>query len=85
VKLIAVVIASLGACLLLAGCQDRLTLEEAQARCTKQGGFLVVIHTQKLTMSGVGPDIPSPGNCIAPSNFDDPAGKAAAAPAETAN
>jgi predicted small secreted protein len=85
VKLIAVVIASLGACLILGGCQDRLTLEEAQARCTKQGGFLVVIHAQKLTMSGIGPDIPSPGNCIAPSNFDDPAAKAATEPAKAAN
>jgi len=73
-------LASLGASLLLAGCQHRLTLEEAQALCTKQGGFLVVIHTQKLTLSGVGPDIPSPGNCIAPDNFDAPAAKAAPAP-----
>ena len=38
---------------LLAGCHV-MTLEEARAACTKQGGFLVVVHTQKLTLAGVG-------------------------------
>jgi len=66
----AVIVAFLGCA--LAGCQENLTLAEAQARCTKQGGFLVIIHTQKITSSGVGPDIPSAGNCVAPSKFDIP-------------
>lgn len=65
---IAAVIAGLG---LLAGCQGPLTLEEARAACTKQGGFLVVIHTQKITKAGVvGPEIDTPGDCIAPDKFD---------------
>jgi hypothetical protein len=68
-KFAPVVIAVLGA-FGLAGCQDRLTLEEAQALCTKQGGLLVVIYTQKLTASGVGPQTASPGDCIASSKFD---------------
>ena len=56
---------------LLGGCQHKLTLEEAQALCTKQGGFLVIIHAQKLTRSGaVGPDMPSPGDCISPDKFE---------------
>jgi hypothetical protein len=55
----------------LGGCQTRLTLEEAQARCTKQGGFLVIIHSQKISRAGaVGPDEPSPGDCISPDKFD---------------
>lgn len=71
-KLARVLIAALTACL-LAGCQNRLSLEEAQAACTKQGGFLVVIHTQKVTVAGVGEDIPSPGDCVSPSKFGAPA------------
>jgi hypothetical protein len=54
----------------LAGCQDGLTLEEAQALCTKQGGLLVVIYSQKLTAAGIGPQIASPGDCVSPSKFD---------------
>ena len=68
-KFAAVVIVALGA-FGLAGCQDRLTLEEAQARCTKQGGLLVIIYTQKVTAAGVGPQIGSPGDCISTSKFD---------------
>jgi predicted small secreted protein len=64
-----VVIVALGA-FLLAGCQERLTLEQAQALCTKQGGLLAVIYTQKITASGAGPQIASPGDCISPSKFD---------------
>lgn len=62
-------VAILGA-FVLAGCQDRLTLEEAQALCKKQGGLLMVIYSQKLTASGIGPQIASPGDCVSPSKFD---------------
>jgi hypothetical protein len=54
----------------LAGCQHRQTLEEAQALCTKQGGFLVVIYSQKITTSGIGPQVASPGDCVSSSKFD---------------
>jgi hypothetical protein len=70
---------ALGACV-LGGCQPQMTLAEARAACTKQGGFLVVIHTQKVTMSGVGPEIDTPGDCVSPGKFDTP-GKPAPAPA----
>jgi hypothetical protein len=66
----------------LAGCQHQMTLEEARAACTKQGGFLVVLHTMKVTMAGVGPETDSPGDCISPGKFDNPA-KPAATPAPT--
>jgi hypothetical protein len=52
------------AVLVLAGCQHKLTLEEAQALCEKQGGFLVVIYTQKITASGPGEQVASPGDCL---------------------
>jgi hypothetical protein len=59
------------AALVLAGCQTRMTLEEAQALCTKQRGLLVVIYTQKITRTGeVGPPLASPGDCVSPSKFD---------------
>jgi hypothetical protein len=69
--------------LVLAGCQSKMTLEEAQALCTKKGGLLVVIYTQQITASGPGPQITSPGNCISPSKFDiaPPASNNAPAPA----
>jgi len=71
VRLIAV--AAVSAACGLAGCQAKLTLEEAQARCTQQGGFLVIIHSQKISKAGaVGPDEPSPGDCVSPSKFDLP-------------
>lgn len=55
----------------LAGCAHKLTLEEAQALCTQQGGFLVIIHAQPISKAGViGPDEPSPGECVAPGKFD---------------
>ena len=54
----------------LAGCQHQQTLEEARALCTKQGGFLVVFYTQKVTLAGMGPEVASPGNCIMSSKFD---------------
>lgn len=82
VKRVAVAVAALTA---LAGCQDKLTLEQAQALCAKKGGFLVVIYSQKITMAGPGPETASPGDCISPSKFEaanPPAGtNAPAAPA----
>jgi predicted small secreted protein len=82
VKRISVLTVALGACV-LAGCEHRMTLEEARAACTKQGGFLVVLHTQKVTMSGVGPEIDSPGDCVSPDKFDNakPSSENAAKPA----
>jgi len=53
----------------LAGCQHEMTLEEAQAACTKQGGFLVVFYSQKVTAAGLGPQIASPGNCVSAGKF----------------
>ena len=69
VKRVPVFMALLGASV-LAGCQHQMTLEEARAACTKQGGFLVVIHTAKVTLAGVGPEIDSPGDCVSPGKFD---------------
>jgi hypothetical protein len=57
----------------LAGCEHQMTLEEARAACTKQGGFLVVIHTMKVTLAGVGPETDSPGDCISAGKFDNAA------------
>ena len=73
-----VLMALLGA---LAGCEHQMTLEEARAACTKQGGFLVVIHTQKVTLSGVEPEKESPGNCISADKFNNAAKPAKPAPA----
>jgi len=53
----------------LAGCQHKLTLEEAQALCEKQGGFLVVIYTQKITTSGPGDQVASPGDCLSTDQY----------------
>jgi|1185.fasta_scaffold1002456_1 hypothetical protein len=69
VKRMPVIMALLGASV-LAGCQPQMTLAEARAACTKQGGFLVVIHTAKVTLAGVGPEIDSPGDCVSPGKFD---------------
>lgn len=55
---------------MLMGCQHEMTLEEARALCTKQGGLLVVFYSQKLTTSGIGPQVASPGECLSPSKFD---------------
>jgi hypothetical protein len=55
--------------LLLAGCQQKLTLEEAQAQCEKKGGLMVVIYSQKITASGPGEQIASPGDCVATDKF----------------
>ena len=55
---------------MLVGCQHEMTLEEARALCTKQGGLLVVFYSQKLTTSGIGPQIARPGDCVSPSKFD---------------
>lgn len=66
---------------LLAGCHA-MTLEEARAACTQQGGFLVVVHTQKITLAGVGDEVDSPGRCVSPDKFRaDPAASPAPAAA----
>jgi hypothetical protein len=65
----------------LTGCQHAPTLEEAQAACTKQGGFLMVFYSQKVTTAGLGPQIATPGNCVSADKFD----KAPAAPAPAAS
>ena len=67
----------------LTGCQHQLTLEEARAACTQQGGFLVVIYTQQITMAGVGPQVATPGNCVSSKDFNaaQPASTSSAAPA----
>ena len=49
---------------LLAGCAHEMTLEEAQADCAKKGGQLTIFYSQKITLSGVGPVIQTPGECI---------------------
>ena len=56
----------------LAGCVNKSTLDDAQERCTKQGGMLMIIYTQELTLSGAGEQIPSPGKCVMPENFEKP-------------
>jgi len=66
----------------LAGCEHQMTLEEARAACTKQGGFLVVIHTMKVTLAGVGPETDSPGDCVSAGKFGTADAKPAPAPAK---
>lgn len=56
--------------LLLAGCAHPPTLEDLQEQCMKKGGMLMIIYTQELTLSGAGEQIPSPGRCVMPENFD---------------
>ena len=56
----------------LAGCVHAPTLDELQEQCMKKGGMLMIIYTQELTLSGAGEQIPSPGRCIMPENFDKP-------------
>ena len=60
------------AAFMLAGCQHKLTLDEAQEQCMKKGGLLMVIYTQQITASGPGEQVASPGNCISSSKFDAP-------------
>ena len=57
----------------LAGCQHKLTLDEAQEQCMKNGGMLMIIYTQEVSLSGVGPQVASPGDCVSASKFDQPA------------
>ena len=63
----------------LAGCQP-MTLEQARAECAKQGGFLVVIYTQKVNPNlTLEPAFARPGNCVSPDKFKQaPAGASAA-------
>ena len=78
-------IAVLAGFLVLAGCEhQKLTLEEAQAACARKGGLLAVIYTQKITVSGLEPEVASPGDCISPKKFDS-APPAPAKPPATAN
>jgi hypothetical protein len=63
--------------LMLAGCEHKLTLDEAQAKCDKQGGLLTVIYTQKVTLSGPEPEVSEPGNCVSAKAFDKPVDKPA--------
>ena len=53
----------------LAGCQTPMTLEEAQKACAAKGGQLVIFYSQKITLSGIGPVIQTPGDCIMPDKF----------------
>jgi len=69
----------------LAGCTHEMTLAEAQAACTKQGGLLMVVHEQKVTLAGVGPEVAKPGDCVSPTRFDKPGQATSAAPAPTPN
>jgi len=72
------------AAFLLCGCQERLSLEQAQERCTQQGGFLVIIYEQQVSLSGgAGPETASPGSCVMPDKFDiaEPAPSTPPAPA----
>jgi hypothetical protein len=52
------------ALVMLAGCAHEMTLEEAKADCDKKGGQLTIFYSQKITLSGVGPIIQTPGECI---------------------
>lgn len=54
---------------LLAACHV-MSLEEARAECAKQGGFLVVIYSQKITVAGVGQEIAKPGDCVPSKDLD---------------
>lgn len=58
--------------LALAGCAHKLTLEELQDQCMKQGGMLMIIYTQEITASGPGEQIANPGKCVTPKNFEAP-------------
>ena len=69
----------------LAGCQQSLTLEQAQAQCLKKGGLLVVIYTQQISASGLEPEVASPGDCIPPKKFDPAAAVTPPASAPSAN
>ena len=55
--------------LALAGCQQKLTLEQAQALCEKKGGLLMVIYTQPITAAGPGEQVASPGDCVGTDKF----------------
>jgi hypothetical protein len=72
------------AALALTGCQSKPNdLGEAMAACEKKGGMLAIIYTQKVSLSGVEPEVASPGDCMMPKQFEKPAeNTAAAAPAD---
>lgn len=66
---------------LAGGCQSKNTLDEAQERCMNKGGMLMIIYTQEISLSGLGPQVASPGDCVLPSNFDPEPAHSPAAPA----
>lgn len=68
---------------MLAGCMHDMTLEEAKADCDKKGGQLTIFYSQKITLSGVGPIIQTPGDCITSDAFLLPPKSAPGAPAAT--
>jgi len=65
---------------LAGGCQSKSTLDEAQEQCMKKGGMLMIIYTQEISLSGLGPQVASPGDCILPSKFDPEPAPGPAAP-----
>lgn len=60
----------LAAFIALAGCRTPLTLEEAEAACTRRGGLLTVIYTQEITAAGIGQRVGYPGACVSPKDFE---------------
>jgi hypothetical protein len=74
--------AILPALVLAGGCQSKTTLDEAQDQCMKKGGMLMIIYTQEISLSGMGPQVASPGDCVLPSKFDAPA---SATPSQPSN
>ena len=70
-KFASVTVLAVAACL-LAGCQGKLTVEQARALCTQQGGVLTVFYAQEITRSGNKPPTESPGDCITPDKFGIP-------------
>jgi len=51
----------------------------------KQGGMLMIIYTQEITASGPGEQIPSPGRCVMPDNFQAPSTTPPQQPASQGN
>ena len=80
---LAPVIALATVCGMTAGCQASLTLAEAQALCTKQHGLLIVVYSQEVTRTRVGPLVAKPGRCVPPTQFHDTDGTPPAPPPAT--
>ena len=72
VKFAPVLLMALAPCF-LAGCAtEEMTLEQAKAACDKLDGQLVIYYSQKVTLSGIGPLIQTPGKCITNDAFTQP-------------